>query len=242
MIVFNIEIRPDPQWVNGLMQHINISILHKDFLNSIFYFHSQPPVWNTIIGIGVKLFGVNSIYISNYILVINIISSVLIIFLSFKTLELLKIKKNIIFFTILFFIILAPSIIFYENFLSYAHFTCLNIFATKYYLLKLYNNYKFKYEIKIYLFSSLLLLTWSAYTNIFLLIIFSIILVKKLPKINVKSIYLFLIFLTISNLPAIKNKIYFDFFNSSKWTGINASQALAYDHKEWPTCSFENQI
>ena len=23
------------------------------------------------------------------------------------------------------------------------------------------------------------------------------------------------------------------------WTGINASQALAYDHKEWPTCSFE---
>ena len=31
LIVFNIEIRPDPQWVNGLMQHINISILHKDF-------------------------------------------------------------------------------------------------------------------------------------------------------------------------------------------------------------------
>ncbi len=238
-IVFSSEIRPDPEWVNGLMQHINISLLNKEFLKSIFYFHSQPPLWNTIIGIGVKFLGVNSIYVSYYILLINIISSIFIIFFSLKTLELLKIKRTIIFFTILFFIVLAPSIIFYENFVSYAHFTCLNIFATKYYLLKLYNNYKLKYEVKIYIFSSFLLLTWSAYTNIFLLIIFFIILGKKFPKINTKSIYLFLIFFIISNFPAIKNKIYFNFFASSTWTGINASQALGYDRKEWPTCSFE---
>ena len=40
--------------------------------------------------------------------------------------------------------------------------------------------------------------------------------------------------------PSIKNKILFDIFSNSSWTGLNAAQATGYDRKEWPLCSFNN--
>ena len=147
LLIFNFGIKPDPKWIS-LMQHINLNLLKEDLLGSIFYFHSQPPLWNFIICIGVKFFGANSIKISYFILFINLLSSICIIFFSIKTLELIKINKTKIFFIILILIILSPSIIFYENFLSYAHFTCLNIFLIKYYLIKLYKNYKVENSIE----------------------------------------------------------------------------------------------
>ncbi len=238
LLIFNFDIKPDPKWIN-LMQHINLKLLKEDLLGSIFYFHSQPPMWNFIIGIGVKFFGANSIKISYFILFINLLSSISIIFISIKTLELIKINKTKIFFLILILIILSPSIIFYENFLSYAHFTCLNIFLIKYYLIKLYKNYKFKYEIKIYLFVSILVLTWSAYTILFLIVIFSLILPKTYLNFKKRSITLFIIFIILGNLPAIKNKVYFDFFTNSTWLGIQASQSLGYDRVEWTICSYD---
>ena len=72
----------------------------------------------------------------------------------------------------------------------------------------------------------------------FFFIIFFLIFLKDNFIFKKNSFLIFLIFLLIGNLPAIKNKIYFNFFSNSTWTGINASQALGYDRVEWPKCSF----
>ena len=238
ILILSIQITPDPKWI-GLMQHINLVLLNENLLSSLFYFHSQPPIWNLLIGIGVKFFGTSSVIISKYILCINLLFSMGIIYFSIKSLDLLKINRLTTFFIIFFLIILSPSIIFYENFLSYSHFTCFNIFLIKYYFIKLFKNDKPKYEVKIYVFASILSLTWSAYTAFFFLIIFFMIFSNRNFSLKKHSILIFLFFLTISHLPAIKNKIYFNFFTNSTWTGINASQALGYDRVEWPKCSFE---
>ena len=39
-------------------------------------------------------------------------------------------------------------------------------------------------------------------------------------------------------MPAIKNKIFFDYYSSSSWSGLNAAQSFGYDAKEYPKCSF----
>lgn len=229
-------INSDQKWIS-LMQHIDLNYLNVNLFESIIYFHSQPPFWNLIIGIGVKIFGPDPELISNYLYFINILCSIGIIFYSIKILQLLNISKNKIFYLIFIFIICSPSIIFYEYFLSYAHFTCFNIFLLKYYLLKFYIHDRTKDEIKIYIFASILMLTWSAYTILFLFIILFLIKIKK--GFNIKSLLIFFLFICIANLPSIKNKILFNFFTSSSWTGINASQSLGYDREEWSKCSFD---
>ncbi len=238
LLLSNQDIKPDPKFIS-LMQHIDLKLLEEDLLGSLFFFHSQPPVWNFIIGIGVKLLGTETNNIVTYIHYLNLFFTLCVIFFCIKTLNLLSIKKSVIFFSLSFLIIFSPSIIFYENFLSYSHFTCLNIFIIKYYFIKLFKKYKLRYLVKIYFFSSLLSLTWSAYTFLFFFIIFFLIFLKDNLSVKKNSFLIFLIFLLIGNLPAIKNKIYFNFLTNSTWTGINASQALGYDRVEWPKCSFQ---
>jgi len=55
-----------------------------------------------------------------------------------------------------------------------------------------------------------------------------------------KSLLLFLLFFILGISPSIKNKILFDVFSNSSWTGLNAAQATGYDREDWPLCSFGN--
>ena len=55
-----------------------------------------------------------------------------------------------------------------------------------------------------------------------------------------KSLLLFLLFFILGMSPSIKNKILFDVFSNSSWTGLNAAQATGYDRKDWSLCSFRN--
>ena len=54
----------------------------------------------------------------------------------------------------------------------------------------------------------------------------------------IKSFCIFILFFILGSLPSIKNKIFFDIFSNSSWTGLNAAQATGYDREEWPLCSF----
>ena len=56
-----------------------------------------------------------------------------------------------------------------------------------------------------------------------------------------KSVLLFTIFFILASSPAIKNKILFNIFANSSWTGLNAAQSTGYDRQNWPLCSFSNE-
>ena len=234
---FNISI--DEKWFFGLWQHIKNDYLAKELFNSLLYFHAQPPLWNLILGFGLKIDDLLTLKI--YMSFVNIFTTLIIIYCSYNILKLFNLKKFLILIFLLILIILSPSILFYENFPSYSHFTCMLVFLIKLYFLKIYKSYKLKYEILIYLFSSLLILTWSAYIIYFNFLIFLLltpIAIKR--KTIIKSVFIFVIFFLFAASPSIKNSFLFNIFANSSWTGLNSAQATGYDRVNWPLCSFNN--
>ena len=234
------DISIDPYWISGAWQHINQKYLEESLLSSLIYFHAQPPFWNLILGLGVKI--QNLIPLKIYFNFLNFIFTLIILICSCKILRFLKFSKFQIYSITLILITLSPSILFFENLPLYAHFTCLLLFLIKLFFLKIYKFYKLKYELLIYIFSTTLILTWSAYTiyfNIIILILLLPLIIKK--KIIFKSILLFTFFLIFASFPAIKNKILFNIFANSSWTGLNAAQSTGYDRQNWPLCSFSNE-
>ena len=233
--IFNISL--DEKWLFELWQHINKDYLENNFLLSILYFHAQPPFWNIILGIGIKL--QNFINLNLFVSLINVLFTIHILYCSHHILKNFNFKRIYIFFILFFLIILAPSILFFENFASYAHLTCMLMFAIKLNFLKILKKYKLKYELQIYFYSSLIILTWSAYIIYFNLFVFFLLVpVLFKQKRIIKSFCIFILFFILGSLPSIKNKIFFDIFSNSSWTGLNAAQATGYDREEWPLCSF----
>ncbi len=234
---FNISL--DEKWINSLWQHIDIILLKERFISSILFFHAQPPLWNIILGIGSKLDGLISV--SFYLSFFNFILTMVILYCSHQILKNLLFKKHHSLIILFLLVICSPSILFYEKFASYSHFTCFLLFLIKLNFLKIYKKYKIKYELYIYLFSTFAILTWSAYIIYFNLLIFFLLvplIIKQ--KRFIKSLLIFLIFFILGSLPSLKNKILFDIFANSSWTGLNASQSVGYDRKNWPLCSFNN--
>ena len=236
---FFLDISFDEKWFFGLWQHAKKEYLTENFTETLLYFHAQPPLWNLVLGIGVKIS--KFLTLNYYFTLVNFFLTILIIYSAYNLLRILNFKKNQIIFLIIFLIIFSPSILFYENFPSYAHFSCTLLFLIKLNFLKIYKKYKLKYEIQIYIYSTFLILSWSAYVIYFNLLIFLLLFPLIINKHNfIRSSCIFLIFLTIGMLPSIKNKIIFDVFLNSSWSGLNAAQATGYDRKNWPRCSFYN--
>ena len=234
---FYFDISIDEKWLFGLWQHIAEPYLRENLFESLLYFHAQPPLWNLILGIGVKFQSYISLEV--YVSTFNIICSLIIAYSSLKILKLLKFSNINTYILCLILIILSPSILFFENLPTYAHFTCVLLFLIKLYFLKIYKNYKLKYELLIYTFSTFTILSWSAYIIYFNILIFFLMLPVILrEKKFYNSIIIFLLFFTLGSSPSIKNKILFDIFSNSSWTGLNAAQATGYDRQDWPLCGF----
>ena len=227
----------DSYWISGVWQHINQKYLEENLLSSLLYFHAQPPFWNLILGLGVKF--QNLMPLNIYFNFLNFIFTLIILICSCQILKFFKFSKFQIYIISLILITLSPSILFFENLPIYAHFTCVLLFLIKLFFIKIYKFYKLKHELFIYIFSTILILTWSAYTiyfNLIILIVLIPLIIRE--QIFFRSILIFIFFFILGSSPAIKNKILFNIFANSSWTGLNAAQSTGYDRQDWPLCSF----
>lgn len=237
--IYYFEISIDEKWLFGLWQHIKKEYLENNLFESLLLFHAQPPIWNLVLGAGLKISNILSL--SLYLSLINLLFTFIILYSSHHLLKIFNFNRNLIYFLLLFLIILSPSILFYENFPSYAHFTCALVFLIKLNFLKIFKKFKLKYELQIYIYSCLLIFTWSAYIVYFNLLIFFILIPVSIKRKRIfKSLILFLLFFILGVSPSIKNKNLFGIFANSSWTGLNAAQATGYDRENWPLCSFKN--
>ena len=237
---FYFDISIDEKWLFGLWQHIGESYLKENLLKSLLYFHAQPPLWNLILGIAVKLQSYISLEV--FISIFNITCTLTIAYSSLKILKLLKFSNLNTYFLLDINNIISIYFIF-ENLPTYAHFTCVLLFLIKLYFLKIYKNYKLKYELFIFAFSTLTILSWSAYIVYFNILIFLLMLpvIIRIKKIY-NSVIILILFFILGASPSIKNKILFNIFANSSWTGLNAAQSTGYDREEWPICSFQKKI
>lgn len=230
VFIFSLGIFPDPDMLQVMWQILNLELLDKDFLKSLYYLHYQPPLWNFFIGLFVKVVGPDYKLIVVCIYFFHIFLSILNIFVFLKICNfftLSKIKTYICFFI---FIIFSISYIFYENYGHYTHFT------TSIYLLLIINFLNFAktenffYEFNIYFCALLLVYTWSAFSHpFFIILIFATIILINYKKNIKRSFLIFLVAIIISSLPSLKNKIVVNFAANSSWIGFAIIQVL----KEW---------
>ena len=85
-LYLNISI--DEKWIFESWQHIGEEYLKENLLLSLLYFHAQPPLWNLILGLGVKF--QNYISLEIFISIFNVICTLIIAYSSIKIFALLS--------------------------------------------------------------------------------------------------------------------------------------------------------
>ena len=199
----------------GIWQILNKQLLNDYLISSIYYLHNQPFFWNLFVGLFLKLFNGNEEYVRNFINFYNLLLTFGIIFYSIKIAYEYKLS-NFSIYIIVIFLLLNPTIIFWESLLYYYHTICFLIFQISYCAIKFFKKYHLKYEIYIYLNLVTLIFIWSLFNPIILLIFF----LFKIYRYKFKrtSTMLCCLFLFISFIPNIKNYFVFGTMQSS-WFG-----------------------
>jgi len=220
-----LQIKADLQALKPGWHVLELDYLNKDLFNSILYLHSQPPLWNMIIGFFTKIVNGD---LQNTTILLNLFNYILtlgIIFYSFKILKEFNIGNSLSFFLVLILIIFNPNIIFFENIVIYNHLLSF-LFTNLFWLtLKFFKTKKNLYEILLYSNICIQSFIWAGMHPVILIFFFIVISYQKKSLSNIGSIF-FSIILIISTLPLIKNKIIFNKFSNSTWIGINLASTL----------------
>lgn len=217
-----------------LVQYADINLLKENIVESLFYLHSQPPLFNFLLGVSKIIFG-NNASLSMFILfqLCGLLTAVLL----YKMMIELNIRKRLCFiFTILY--IITPATLLYENLFFYTHIVIF-FFIAAVFLLNKYLQSKKKIYIKLhFIFLLLISLTTSFFHLIWFL--FTVAFLFWILKYNRKEIAIALIIPVIILLGLYtKNLILFGVFNSSSWFGMNLSRITVF---QVPTTEREELI
>jgi hypothetical protein len=169
--------------------------------------HSQPPLWNLFIGLLLKIFDGDQPNFYHFIYLYHLTLTLIIIFIVNNIIIRNNIDRIKSFVFIFFFIILNPGIIYFESLNYYAHTIFFLSFLFFYNFYLFIRSLEYKYIFYCYIIILLKTLIWSAYHPIILILFYSLLLFafkKTRKRIN---FLIFFLFLLLSYLPQLKNKI-----------------------------------
>ena len=203
------------------MQYLDPLLLKSDLLKSLFYLHSQPPIFNLFLGIVIKLSAIPSL---SYELIFNTAGAV--ISLSFYgILMCLGINRLIgLFITIVF--MLNPTLIIYEHLLYYSYFEVLFVSLALFFLIRWCKGKKLLDVLLFWIFLLCLGMIRSVFHPVFILVT-SVSLASYLwfwvkEKHCAKVLFLSsLLALAPLSVLCLKNTLVFGFFGTSSWEGMN---------------------
>ncbi len=221
------EIYSNPDVIRPGWHILDLKFLTTDLIDSILHLHSQPPLWNFIVGIFAKISDGDLLKTSFFLNIFNYLISIGLIYYTYKILINLGFKERTCFYLVIIFIIFNPNVFFYENITFYNHILAF-LFTNLVWLIILYlKNNNHLTEFFIYLNISVQSLIWAGIHPIILVFFFIFISYKKksILKFN-KSLFYFFICFILSISPMIKNKIIFNKFSTSTWLGINIASTM----------------
>ncbi|MEO5997011.1 MAG: hypothetical protein ABIN89_09745 [Chitinophagaceae bacterium] len=204
-------------------QYLDVTSLSNNLLQSLWYQHSQPPVFNLLLGIVLKCSG-------NYVQ--PVMESLLIIITFCNGLFLLCILRAILYkrnlsliFSLLY--VLSPATILFENELFYTTFLSFLLLMSVFYIVKFNNRQSWQNVMGIFVSLSLVCLTKSMYHIIWLVAISGILLFARCRKNGFNKI-LIGAFFSIMAVGGwyLKNYWIFGSFSASSWTGMNLSRVV----------------
>jgi hypothetical protein len=211
------------EFVKRLWQAIDVELLKTSLIESLYYAHAQPPLFNLLSGIVLKIFPNHYDEVFHLLFLIIGWLNVLVIYFSLRK---LKVSETFGFIVAIIFMML-PSVVLYENLYSYTYVNVFLLSFSIYLLLYFVDNRKIIYW---FLFCSTLcclVLLRSFYHVSWLVVIVAIALYffrreRSFPRLVVVSIIPMLFVLGW----LIKNLLLFGSFSTSTWVGMNLARVM----------------
>lgn len=209
-------------------QYLDITSLKTNLLNSLWYQHSQPPVFNLLLGIILKVSGNYSRYALEFLLLAITCCNGLL---------LLSILRRIIYSCNLSLIlsllyILSPATMLYENELFYTTFISLLLLIAVHFMIMVSQKQSWQNSSGMFAALSLICLTRGMYHLVWLITISGILLLMYYEKKGFKTILIAGLFsITIVGGWYLKNYLVFGNFSASSWVGINFSRIVFHNNE-----------
>lgn len=203
-----------------MWQLLDLQWLQNNLTESIWYCHSQPPLFNLLTGIVVKIFPDNFYLVFHLMMLLFSWASSLLLF---ATLRRLNISWNICFLTTTFFLI-NPALVLYENLYSYTMLTVFLMVSILYFLVKFVHEGKLSDWILFLATGGALCLTRSSFHFIWLVLLLPLVWSKIPRSANFKAAYCAVLLIVVGWY--VKNLVVFDTFSSSSWFGMNIARLI----------------
>ncbi|HEY3405722.1 MAG TPA: hypothetical protein VGK59_20200 [Ohtaekwangia sp.] len=205
----------------GAWQLINPELLKDRLGESLFYLHSQPPLFNLFTGIVLKLFPE---HYTEAFLVVHMTLGIAIIFTLFAILKQVGVRTWIAFsITVLYAI--SPSTILYENWESYTYIIIALLTFSSLSLLFFVQTGKSKYGFALFSFMACLILTRSMYHIIWFVAVIALLMILRFTSFKTILKTALIPFIIVIALFA-KNYFVFGVFGSSSWFGMSLSEIV----------------
>jgi hypothetical protein len=203
-----------------MWQLLDLQWLQTHLAESIWYCHSQPPLFNVLTGVVVKISPDHYYLVFHLLMLILSWASALLVFVTLRDLML---SWGISFSTSAFFL-LNPALLLYENLYSYTLLTVFLIVVITYFLVRFVNDRKLIDWSMFVISGGLLCLTRSSFHFIWLLLLVPL-LWKNFPRrARFRFVYCAVLFTVVGWY--VKNLVLFDTFSSSSWFGMNLARLV----------------
>jgi len=203
-------------------QFLDVNLLQNRLIESVFYLHSQPPLFNLFLGVVLKIFP-NHLDLAFHILYLafGLIMAVSLVVIM-NRLGLSRGLSTTL--TIIF--VASPTAILYENWLLYTYPIAGILCVSAVFLHKWLSEHKPIYGAIFFICLACLVLTWSLFQALW--IIAACVTLYLYGRIRLKSL------IAAAAIPLIlimgwqvKNWHYFGFFGTSSWMGLNLARSQA---------------
>jgi hypothetical protein len=220
-VASGLGILPDPTHLSGSYQHLPVTMLRDGLFDALMNLHSQPPLWNFLLGLVAKVCDAQEPCMIQLIWRSHVVLSIATAMCIFAALRLLQ-QPRWLGYVLSISYILSPAVFYYENFLLYAHFTSA-VFALSCLcaLLHLLTG-RSRYFLLFCLCLAVLSLTWTLFHPIYILLVGGLLLAKG--GVTLLRSGILALTLVVSLLPSVKNQMVFGIFSSGSWLGLNVSQ------------------
>jgi hypothetical protein len=214
--------------LTGYWQYLNIETLKHNLFNGIWYDHAQPPLFNLLLGIILKLGGTHSTLMFTFLLKMVTLVNAILLFTIIK--KLVTVCWLPLLVSLLY--ILSPATLIFESELFYTTTVSLLLLISVLYLTRIVDYGSGWNAFGVILPLALLCLTRSIYHIIWLFMVISFLLFYFRKKAVLNNLILAsLTGLILVGSWYVKNKIIFGKFTVSTWMGMNLAKNVFHDYE-----------
>lgn len=222
---FGIHMRSEALY--SYWQYLDVETLRHQLLQGLWYDHAQPPIFNALLGVMVKISGDRApLLFSCFFKAVTLANACLLLAILHR---LVTHRFIPLLLTLLY--LLSPATLIFETELFYTTFISMLLLVSIFFLLRLGENDRWTTCWGVCLPLVILCLTRSLYHILWIAIALGIVLFylrKKTPFKKMLIVASFSLLLVASWY--IKNFIVFHQFSTSSWIGMNVARTVFHDH------------